>query len=187
MRLRERNNIRGFRGWLVFLFSSFLKKNKFDLLIMLARARSLQRAAPGLSIRGVVTGDISLMRYDDVSDENSVMSMGHERCGRRRERLPYGCPYKSNIGYITRGIRTSSSSHTYTTYKHVRYYSNTSKLSQKRDYYETLGVQKNASKGDVKKAYFKLAKEFHPDTNKGDDAAAEKFKEATEVRKEKQN
>ena len=53
--------------------------------------------------------------------------------------------------------------------------------SAKRDYYSILGVSKGASKGDVKKAYFKLAKEHHPDTNKGDTKAAEKFKEATEA------
>ncbi|KAL7567802.1 hypothetical protein ACA910_000554 [Epithemia clementina (nom. ined.)] len=51
----------------------------------------------------------------------------------------------------------------------------------KRDFYKVLGVDRNANKADIKKAYFKLAKKYHPDTNKGDEKAADKFKEATEA------
>ncbi|MBN1647682.1 MAG: molecular chaperone DnaJ [Spirochaetales bacterium] len=51
----------------------------------------------------------------------------------------------------------------------------------KRDYYEVLGVQKGASKDDIKKAYRKLAVQFHPDKNQGNKDAEEKFKEATEA------
>mmetsp|Transcript_39471 Transcript_39471/g.58613 ORF Transcript_39471/g.58613 Transcript_39471/m.58613 type:complete len:470 (-) Transcript_39471:101-1510(-) len=53
--------------------------------------------------------------------------------------------------------------------------------ASKRDFYEVLGVPKSADKASVKKAYFKLAKQYHPDTNQGDNKAAEKFKECTEA------
>jgi molecular chaperone DnaJ len=51
----------------------------------------------------------------------------------------------------------------------------------KRDYYEVLGLQKGASKDDIKKAYRKLAIQYHPDKNPGNKDAEEKFKEATEA------
>ena len=50
----------------------------------------------------------------------------------------------------------------------------------KRDYYEVLGVDKNASEKDIKMAFRRLAKKYHPDVNKEPDAA-EKFKEAQEA------
>ncbi|MEY4113907.1 MAG: molecular chaperone DnaJ [Bacteroidota bacterium] len=51
----------------------------------------------------------------------------------------------------------------------------------KRDYYEVLGVAKSASADEIKKAYRKVAMQFHPDRNPGDKAAEEKFKEAAEA------
>lgn len=51
----------------------------------------------------------------------------------------------------------------------------------KRDYYEILGVDRDASESDIKKAYRRLAMKYHPDRNPDDDAADEKFKEASEA------
>ncbi len=52
---------------------------------------------------------------------------------------------------------------------------------QKRDYYEVLGVEKNADDAAIKKAYRALAKKYHPDMNPGDQEAEKKFKEASEA------
>ena len=54
-------------------------------------------------------------------------------------------------------------------------------MADKRDYYEVLGVDKNASADDIKKAYRKKAKQYHPDLNPGDKEAEAKFKEANEA------
>ncbi|MBX2922493.1 MAG: molecular chaperone DnaJ [Chitinophagaceae bacterium] len=51
----------------------------------------------------------------------------------------------------------------------------------KRDYYEVLGISKSASADEIKKAYRKVAMQYHPDRNPGDKAAEEKFKEAAEA------
>jgi len=51
----------------------------------------------------------------------------------------------------------------------------------KKDYYEALGISRNASVDDIKKAYRKLARKYHPDMNPGDAAAEEKFKEISEA------
>jgi len=55
------------------------------------------------------------------------------------------------------------------------------KMADKRDYYEVLGVNKNATDAELKKAYRQLAKKYHPDTNPGDKEAEAKFKEASEA------
>jgi molecular chaperone DnaJ len=54
-------------------------------------------------------------------------------------------------------------------------------MATKRDYYEVLGVDKNASDADIKKAYRKLAKQYHPDVNPGDKEAEARFKEINEA------
>ena len=54
-------------------------------------------------------------------------------------------------------------------------------MSKKRDYYEVLGIAKNATADEIKKAYRKKAIQYHPDRNPGDDEAEENFKEAAEA------
>lgn len=54
-------------------------------------------------------------------------------------------------------------------------------MAEKRDYYEVLGVSKNASADEIKKAYRQLALKYHPDRNPDDKDAEEKFKEAAEA------
>lgn len=54
-------------------------------------------------------------------------------------------------------------------------------MAEKRDYYEVLGVDKSADDQTLKRAYRKLAKQYHPDANPGDKEAEEKFKEASEA------
>ena len=54
-------------------------------------------------------------------------------------------------------------------------------MAEKRDYYEVLGIGKSATKDEIKKAYRKLAMQYHPDRNPGDKVAEEKFKEAAEA------
>lgn len=51
----------------------------------------------------------------------------------------------------------------------------------KKDYYNVLGVAKNASAKEIKKAYYQLAKKYHPDTNKGDPDSSRKFQEVSEA------
>ena len=54
-------------------------------------------------------------------------------------------------------------------------------MADKRDYYEVLGLDKGASDADIKKAFRKLARKYHPDVNPGDKEAEAKFKEANEA------
>ena len=54
-------------------------------------------------------------------------------------------------------------------------------MKTKRDCYEILGLSRNATANEIKKAYRKLAKKYHPDTNAGNAQAEERFKEVTEA------
>ena len=52
---------------------------------------------------------------------------------------------------------------------------------EKRDYYEVLGISKDASEQEIKKAYRKMAMKYHPDKNQGDKDSEEHFKEVNEA------
>ena len=54
-------------------------------------------------------------------------------------------------------------------------------MNGKKDYYELLGISRNTGEEDIKKAYRKLALQYHPDRNPGDKQAEEKFKEVSEA------
>ena len=54
-------------------------------------------------------------------------------------------------------------------------------MADKRDYYEVLGLSKGATDEEIKKAYRRLAKQYHPDMNPGDKVAESKFKEVNEA------
>src|SRR5262245_21386862 len=54
-------------------------------------------------------------------------------------------------------------------------------MAQTRDYYDVLGVASNASQDEIKKAYRRLAKRYHPDANQNDPKAADRFKEISEA------
>ena len=54
-------------------------------------------------------------------------------------------------------------------------------MANNKDFYQTLGVDRNASDKDIAKAYKRLARKFHPDVNPGDAEAESKFKEITEA------
>lgn len=57
----------------------------------------------------------------------------------------------------------------------------TSSTLDRQDYYKVLGVPRNASVKDIKKAYYKLAKKYHPDVNKNEPSAQKKFTEVSEA------
>jgi len=63
-------------------------------------------------------------------------------------------------------------------YKHTK--GNATKMKN-TDYYKVLSVSKNATQAEIKKAYKRLAKQYHPDRNQGDKAAENRFKEVSEA------
>lgn len=63
----------------------------------------------------------------------------------------------------------------------IRNFRTSSAVFKRVDYYDVLGIARNASQKDIKKAYYQLAKKYHPDTNKGDADTQKKFQEVSEA------
>ena len=63
----------------------------------------------------------------------------------------------------------------------VRNFHTTESCLKKKDYYDVLAIPRNATAKDVKKAYYAMAKKFHPDTNKSDTQSKKKFLEVSEA------
>ncbi|XP_065834552.1 dnaJ homolog subfamily A member 3, mitochondrial-like [Oscarella lobularis] len=101
-------------------------------------------------------------------------------CFRRQAKcLQY---YSSLIG-VERILKTGRETHALwnSTKGSIRSFQTSASLHQKLDYYKVLGVSNNASQAEIKKAYYKLAKQYHPDQNKDNKQAGEKFRQVQEA------
>ncbi|KAK0083152.1 hypothetical protein PV325_009237 [Microctonus aethiopoides] len=95
-----------------------------------------------------------------------------------------GCNYefgKGNLG-VTAWLGSINKKNIGTFLNHQRNFHVSSSLqAARKNYYEILGVTRNSSAKDIKKAYYQLAKKYHPDTNKADPNASKKFQEVSEA------
>lgn len=103
------------------------------------------------------------------------MSINLYRClfhvGRHvNKRLSFSVPSLAPHLFVLTGNKTN-----------VRHFHDSRPLFAGKDYYKILGVDKSSSAKDIKKAYYELAKKYHPDTNKGDPSAQKKFQEVSEA------
>ncbi|XP_070554409.1 dnaJ homolog subfamily A member 3, mitochondrial-like isoform X2 [Ptychodera flava] len=89
------------------------------------------------------------------------------------------CTNTPQKSFTQHGHFSNSKSPTWTDPTVRRYH--TSNAAMQKDYYKILGVSKTASQKDIKKAYYQLAKKYHPDTNKDDKNASQKFAEVAEA------
>lgn len=88
----------------------------------------------------------------------------------------------SNCDALSESTNSSLVIHQFTdNFNHSRSIHLTNSLFVKKDYYGILGVNKNASSKDIKKAYYDLAKKYHPDRNKNDPNSSKKFQEVSEA------
>ncbi|XP_021902125.1 chaperone protein dnaJ GFA2, mitochondrial isoform X2 [Carica papaya] len=141
-------------------FLHWMACHAFSLRLIEDSRNLLYRAVTGRSLRGFSTGFCSSSRR--VSGSYEPKNANH------RNWLPLWF-FSANSG-VTRSIHCTA-------------------FALARDYYDILGVSKNASEGEIKKAYYGLAKQLHPDMNKNDPEAEKKFQEvskAYEVLKDKE-
>ena len=61
------------------------------------------------------------------------------------------------------------------------FHTTTTSFQRRKDYYEILGIPRNSSPKEIKKAYYELAKKYHPDSNKGNTETTKKFQEVSEA------
>ncbi|XP_076319570.1 dnaJ homolog l(2)tid, mitochondrial isoform X2 [Tachypleus tridentatus] len=89
------------------------------------------------------------------------------------------CRRASNVRLVQRSVYPNNRNFVLNTVVSRKFH--TTSVSWRSDYYEVLGIARNASQKDIKKAYYQLAKKYHPDTNRGDPEAAKKFQEVSEA------
>ncbi|KAF4531474.1 hypothetical protein B566_EDAN004246 [Ephemera danica] len=88
---------------------------------------------------------------------------------------------RHNSTFLNKRLLTASQISDRHILKLRRFHKSHSLFAQKKDYYDILGVARNSSSKDIKKAYYQLAKKYHPDTNKNDPDAGKKFQEVSEA------
>ncbi|KAK6619540.1 Protein tumorous imaginal disc [Polyplax serrata] len=101
---------------------------------------------------------------------SSILKHSYANCYRCKIIISKSCPSSSFLQNF----------HPFPQYG-VKKFHTTAKTQKKRDFYDVLGVPRNASAKDIKKAYYELAKKYHPDTNKDDPNSAKKFQEVSEA------
>jgi len=121
---------------------------------------------------------LALHSHDHRSHEPTSSFNSKDSCDQHRRHYS-SLPISNNFhsSNLSNNVHFNYKNHKIERTKVVRLLSS----EAKEDFYKILGVTKEADKGKIKKAYFKLAKEYHPDTNQGDAKAAEKFKQVTEA------
>ncbi|XP_058793790.1 protein tumorous imaginal discs, mitochondrial-like isoform X2 [Phymastichus coffea] len=111
------------------------------------------------------------------SKSHTELSTSLPRCADCRRHLHNGTlTVEPGLGLTTQKFSSAGQLQS-----HRKFHLSNGLLAAKRNYYEILGVSRNAAAKDIKKAYYQLAKKYHPDTNKDDPNASKKFQEVSEA------